>query len=506
MANLLWLILFGPLLGAGLCRLPRTPRAVLVVLAGVVGALALAAAGVGVAVMRGGALVTAHAWLRLDALSAFHLLVLAFVFLSSTLFAVGYFTAAGLSLRQARGFAALWLASLAAMTLVLVANHLGLLWVGVETTTLVTTFLIAFHRSRESLEATWKYLMICSVGIAIAFLGMLVFGAAASHAGAGGGDVMLWTTLRDMAGRLDPKLAKLGFIFLLVGYGTKVGLAPMHTWLPDAHSQAPAPVSSMFSAAMLSTVLYCLMRYLPVVDAAAPGFAGHLLCLFGVLSMIIAAAFILFQRNVKRMLAYCSVEHIGIVAIALGLGGLGAFAAMFHTLNHSLAKSAGFFAAGRLGQRAGSYQIARLRGSVSASPLWGMGLCLSLLALIGVVPSAIFASELMVVKAAAEAHASFTLVAFLVAGGTVFLGMFAHAMSMARKSPEAANPRAGTGGGLSPLEPERGRVGEPSQGFHYLDFVVLGVPLLLLAVLGVWMPAPLRDALAQAAAVVRPPP
>jgi hydrogenase-4 component F len=206
------------------------------------------------------------------------------------------------------------------------------------------------------------------------------------------------------------------------------------------------------------------------------------------------------------MLAYCSVEHIGIVAIALGLGGLGAFAAMFHTLNHSLAKSAGFFAAGRLGQRAGSYQIARLRGSVSASPLWGMGLCLSLLALIGVVPSAIFASELMVVKAAAEAHASFTLVAFLVAGGTVFLGMFAHAMSMARKSPEAANPRAGTGGGLSPLEPERGRVGEPSQGFHYLDFVVLGVPLLLLAVLGVWMPAPLRDALAQAAAVVRPPP
>ena len=311
MANLLWLILFGPLLGAGLCRLPRTPRAVLVVLAGVVGALALAAAGVGVAVMRGGALVTAHAWLRLDALSAFHLLVLAFVFLSSTLFAVGYFTAAGLSLRQARGFAALWLASLAAMTLVLVANHLGLLWVGVETTTLVTTFLIAFHRSRESLEATWKYLMICSVGIAIAFLGMLVFGAAASHAGAGGGDVMLWTTLRDMAGRLDPKLAKLGFIFLLVGYGTKVGLAPMHTWLPDAHSQAPAPVSSIFSAAMLSTVLYCLMRYLPVVDAAAPGFAGHLLCLFGVLSMIIRSRLhsLSTQRQAHARLLQCRAHR-----------------------------------------------------------------------------------------------------------------------------------------------------------------------------------------------------
>ena len=219
---------------------------------------------------------------------------------------------------------------------------------------------------------------------------------------------MLWTALRDAGARLDPKLAKLGFIFLLVGYGTKVGLAPMHTWLPDAHSQAPAPVSSIFSAGMLSTVLYCLMRYQPVVDAATGGaaFTSRLLCLFGAVSMIIAAAFILFQRDVKRMLAYCSVEHMGIVAIGLGLGGLGVFAALFHTLNHSLAKSTSFFSAGRLGQMAGSNQMMRLRGITRLSPLWGTGLALSLLALIGVVPSAIFMSELLIVKAAIDAHAT----------------------------------------------------------------------------------------------------
>jgi hydrogenase-4 component F len=481
--SMLWLVLLGPVGFAGLVFLLRSPGAVFAGRAGAVSAVAVASSVTSLGVLRGQPLVVAHGWLRVDALSALHLLLLAFVFLSSTWFAIRYFAAAPLALRRARWFASLWSLSLAAMTLVLLANHLGIMWVGVETTTLVTTFLIAFHRSRESLEATWKYLMICSVGIAIAFLGMLIFGATASRASHA--DAMLWTTLRDVGGRLDPKLAKLGFIFLLVGYGTKVGLAPMHTWLPDAHSQAPAPVSSIFSAAMLSTVMYCLMRYLPIVEAAAPGFGGRLLCLFGALSMVIAAAFILFQRDVKRMLAYCSVEHMGIVAIGLGLGGLGVFAAMFHTLNHSLAKSTGFFAAGRLGQMAGGNQIARLRGIVRLSPLWGTGLLLSLFALIGVVPSAIFMSELMMVKAALDAHATLTLIAFLVAAGTVFLGMFAHAMAMARGTPDVPDPPARPG---------------------LVDLTVIAVPVLTLVALGLWLPAPLRAALAQAAAIVRPAP
>ncbi len=485
LGHLLWVILLGPLVGGGLCLRSRSSRAVFSLLSVAVLAHAFLCALLCLGVFQAGPLATARDWLRLDALSAFHLGLLAFVFATSTLFAARYFAAAELSLRKARIFGALWLASLSAMTLVLVANHLGLMWVGVETTTLMTTFLIAIHRSRESLEATWKYLMICSVGIAIAFLGMLIFGASAIRVPDGGADVMLWTNLRDIAARLDPKLAKLGFIFLLVGYGTKVGLAPMHTWLPDAHSQAPAPVSSIFSAAMLSTVMYCLMRYLPVVEAATgyDGSAAHLLCLFGALSMIIAAAFILFQRDVKRMLAYCSVEHMGIVAIGLGLGGIGTFAAVFHTANHTLAKSVGFCSAGRLGQMAGTHQMSRLRGIMRMSPLWGTGLCVSLLALIGVVPSAIFMSELLVVKAAVDAHATGILIAFLVAAGTVFLGMFAHAMAMVRGTPD------------EDCRPLRANATEK---------ILAVAPMVLLVIFGLWMPAPVRAALSQAAAIVRP--
>jgi hydrogenase-4 component F len=485
--HLLWSVLVGPLVVGGLCLLPRTPRGVFASLSVLVSAYALLCAALGLGVFVGGPMAVANHWFRLDALSALHLLVLAFVFWTSTLFAGRYFAASELPLPKARIFAVFWLASLVSMTLVLVSNHLGLMWVGVETTTLMTTFLIALHRSRESLEATWKYLMICSVGIAIAFLGMLIVGASASQVVGKDGDVMLWTTLRELAPRLDPRSIKLGFIFLLVGYGTKVGLAPMHTWLPDAHSQAPAPVSSVFSAGMLSTVLYCLMRYIPVVDVATghAGWDSRLLCLFGVLSMIIAAAFILFQRDLKRMLAYCSVEHMGIVAIGLGLGSLGAFAAMFHTVNHALAKSAGFFAAGRLGQLAGTNQMWRLRGITRMSPVWGTGLAVALLALIGVVPSAVFMSELLIVKAAVDAHATVTLVAFLLAAGTVFLGMFGHTMTMVRGTPDVGSA------------PPKGTI---------TDGVVVFLPLLLLAVLGVWMPSPLRDALTQAAAIVRPAP
>jgi hydrogenase-4 component F len=483
--HLLFLILLGPVVAGGLCLLPRTPRGVLSGLSILVLANAFLCTLFCLGVFRTGPMTMAHGWFRLDALSALHLLLLSFVYASSTLFAGRYFAIGQMSLRKARIFAVLWLASLAAMTLVLVANHLGLMWVGVETTTLMTTFLISFHRSRESLEATWKYLMICSVGIAIAFLGMLIFGAAASRTVAKPGDAMLWTTLRDVAERLDPKLIKLGFIFLLVGYGTKVGLAPMHTWLPDAHSQSPAPVSSIFSAGMLSTVFYCLMRYIPVVEAATghDGWSSKLLCLFGAVSMIIAAAFILFQRDVKRMLAYCSVEHMGIVAMGLGLGWLGTYAAMFHTLNHSLAKSAGFFSAGRLGQMAGTNQMWRLRGIIRMSPLWGTVLCLSLLALIGVVPSAIFMSELLIVKAAIDAHAIWPLVAFLIAAGTVFLGMFAHTMSMVRGQPDDS------------CKPIRA---------NFTEVLIGVVPVLLIMVFGVWLPGPVREVLSQAAAIVRP--
>jgi hydrogenase-4 component F len=488
-ALLLVVVLALPAAGAGLCLLLPSARAVLAVLTAGVLATGLAAACLAAAVFGAGPLNAVGGWLFVDALSAYHLLLLTLVFVLSTVFASGYFRhgAHALDRRTARRFGALWFGSLTAMTLVLVSNHLGLMWVGIESTTLVTTFLIGLHRSRESLEATWKYLVICSVGIAIAFMGTLLVGASATRALPVPSEAMLWTRLREVAPLLDPAPLKVGFLFLLVGYGTKVGLAPMHTWLPDAHSQAPAPVSAIFSGVMLNTALYCIMRYIPVVEAATggTGWSLRLLALFGVVSMVVAAAFILFQRDAKRMLAYCSVEHLGIIAVGLGLGGLGTFAALFHAANHSLGKSVGFFCAGRLGQVYGTHEMRSLRGTLRAAPLWGTGLLLGLLGLIGVVPSGTFMSELQTVKAAVDARSTAVLVVFLVAAGTAFIGMFGHAMAMAWGQP----PRQGM-----------------AEKAGLLDRAVVVLPLALLALLGLWMPEPLRDILEQAARIVRPMP
>jgi hydrogenase-4 component F len=483
---LLYFVLLMPLFGSGLCLLLPGMRSVLTTL--VVGVLGTAGASalLGATVFAGGPVHAAGDWFFLDALSAYHLAVLQLVYLSSTVFAVRYFAhEAPLARGGARRFGALWFGSLGAMTLVLVSNHLGLMWVGIESTTLVTTFLISLHRSKSSLEATWKYLIICSVGIAIAFMGILLVGASATRAVPDPSELMLWTRLRESATLLDPALLKIAFLFLLVGYGTKVGLAPMHTWLPDAHSQAPAPVSAIFSGIMLNTALYCLMRYIPVIEAATghQGFCLRLLSLFGLLSMLVAAAFILFQRDVKRLLAYHSVEHLGIITVALGLGGLGTVAAMFHTLNHSVCKSLGFYCAGRLGQMYGTHDMRSMPGTLRHSPLWGTGLLLSLLALIGVVPFAVFMSELQIVKAAADSHRIAVLALFLLAAGVVFIGAFGHATAIAwGKPPAGARP----------------------QPARLVDVLLVIAPLLLLLLLGLWMPPPLRDVFEQAARVIGP--
>jgi hydrogenase-4 component F len=481
---LLYVVLLGPLLGGGLCLVLPGRRSVLATLVATVLGTAAVSAVLGASVFAHGPLHAAGTWFFLDALSAYHLVVLQLVCLLSTVFATRYFAhEAPLGRKSVRRFGGLWLGSVAAMTLVLVSNHLGLMWVGIESTTLVTTFLISLHRSKESLEATWKYLVICSVGIVIAFMGILLVGASATRAVPVPADLMLWTRLRASAALLDPAPLKIAFLFLLVGYGTKVGLAPMHTWLPDAHSQAPAPVSAIFSGTMLNTALYCLMRYVPVVEAATghQGYCLRLLSLFGLLSMVVAAAFILFQRDVKRLLAYSSVEHLGIITVALGLGGLGTVAAMFHTLNHSVCKSLAFFSAGRLGQMYGTHDMRRMPGTLRHSRVWGTGLFLGLLALIGVVPFAIFMSELQIVKAAADTRSIAVLVTFLLAAGVVFIGAFGHATAMAWGSPPAA------------ARPQPARL---------LDALLVFVPLALLLLLGLWLPAPLRDIFEQAAAVM----
>ncbi|MBE3135751.1 MAG: hydrogenase 4 subunit F, partial [Acidobacteria bacterium] len=403
---LLWALLLMPATGAVVSLLMPSPRAVLVWVA--VGVLATAAAaGLAIAaVLTGGPIYAAGEWLFLDALSAYHLGVMLVVFSLSSLYAIGYFRREvedrHFKRNHARRYGALWFGSLWAMILVLESNNLGILWVGIEASTLLTAFLICIPVSPTSLEAMWKYLIMCSVGVALAFIGTLLVGASAASLRLPSAEALLWTKLQASAAGLDVKLLKAGFLFLLVGYGTKAGLAPMHNWLPDAHSQAPAPVSAIFSGILLNTALYCILRYVPIVEAATgrAGWSLQILVVFGLVSIVVAAAFIPFQHDAKRMLAYHSVEHLGIMALGVGLGGLGTLASLFHLLNHSLTKSVAFFSAGRLGQRFGTHDMTRMGGALRSSPLWGGGLFVGLLALIGVAPFAIFMSEFQIIRAA----------------------------------------------------------------------------------------------------------
>jgi hydrogenase-4 component F len=408
------------------------------------------------------------------------------VFLLCSVFAGIYFAdEAGehaFGLTVARRFGALWLGSLAAMTLVLVSNNIGIMWVGMEATTLLSAFLISLYPSRSSLEAMWKYLLICSVGIAFAFIGT-IFAAASIQSGSGvQAEALFWTRLADPNAHLNPTLIKFAFLFILVGYGTKAGLAPIHSWLPDAHSQAPAPVSAMFSGFLLNTALYCIMRFVPPVrNTLGSGFADGLLVFFGALSILVAAGFIVFQRDAKRFLAYSSVEHIGIIALGFGLGPLGSFAALFHMLNHSLSKSLAFFAVGRLGQRFGTHDMGILSGALRGDRLWGLALLGSVLSLIGAAPFAIFMSEYQLLRAAVGTEAWVVLVLFLAAASVVFISALRHLIDMA------------FGDAKPPLIAMRRRLP---------GFVIVMPALAALLFLGLWLPPWLTEAIGRAAAVV----
>ncbi|MFA5138567.1 MAG: proton-conducting transporter membrane subunit [Elusimicrobiota bacterium] len=444
--------------------------------------LAALAAAAACVVLRRGPVLFADGWFALDALSAFHLGVLALVFGSASWFAEPYFEGT-LTPSQARRFAALWFGAFCAMVLVLCCGNLGLMWVGIEATTLLTAFLICTHVTPLSLEATWKYLVVCSVGVAFAFMGTLLVAASAHGLQLDASSTLLWTQLRERAVFLHPGTMKLAFLFLLVGYGTKAGLAPLHGWLPDAHSQAPAPVSALFSGFMLNASFYCLLRILPIAEAATGnvGWARGLLVFFGLASIVVAACFIVFQHDSKRLLAYHSVEHLGIIALAAGLGGLGTFAALWHTLNHALCKALAFFCAGRLGQAYGSHDLRRMAGALRAGRLWAAAFFASLLALIGVAPFAIFMSELQILRAAAERRAFIAMAVFLLGVSVVFVGALKHALVMAWGEP------------VQRPEPEK-----ESVGTHVLVWGMLG----MLLVLGLWLPTPLSDAMRAAAGIV----
>ncbi|MEF3192696.1 MAG: hydrogenase 4 subunit F, partial [Halothiobacillaceae bacterium] len=312
-----------------------------------------------------------------------------------------------------------------AMLLALTTNNMGILWVAMEGATLATVLLVSLYRTPASLEAAWKYFILCGVGIAQALFGtILLYFAAEKVLGAGGG-ALLWTQLDSVKAQLEPTVLQLAFVFLLVGYGTKVGLAPLHNWLPDAHAEGPTPISAVLSGLLLNVALYAVMRSKVLVDGAlGTDFAGNLMMGFGLLSVVLAAFLIKRQTDVKRMFAYSSIEHMGLITFAFGMGGMMAsFAGLLHMTVHSLTKSAIFFAVGHATQQAGSQRMDAIRGLIKTNPTIGWGLMLGTVAILGLPPFGVFASEFLIITTAMHDHpwaTPFLLLALGVAFASIF--------------------------------------------------------------------------------------
>jgi hydrogenase-4 component F len=367
--------------------------------------------------------------LRVDGLSALVLVLCGFVGLVSGTYGVGYLRRNDarnlVTPRMRREFHGLIPAYVFAMLFVSMSNNLGIMWIAVELTTLASVFLITFHDKDTSLEAGWKFLVLGSLGLGFALLGIvLLFAAGQGHLGEGM-TALNWTRFIEVAPSLHPFTLRLGVVFALIGYGTKAGLAPMHTWKPDAYGEAPSPAGVLMAVGMLNAALYCVLRIHLISKAAlGPAFSGDLLLKLGLLSVLIATPFILVQWNLKRLLAYSSIEHVGIMAVGIGLGGeAGAFGALLHMTYHSLAKPVAFFAAGTLAQLHSSSNFSRIgNGTFSRAPVASGLLVLAALMITGSPPVGLFFSEMIILKAGFfSSHVTATSI-FLAALVVLFCG------------------------------------------------------------------------------------
>ncbi len=313
-----------------------------------------------------------------------------------------------------------------AMNLALLANNIGLMWVAIELATLTTVLMVGIYRTHEALEAAWKYFILGSVGIALALFGTILVYMAARPIMGQGLDAMAWTGLLSAASGFDPALLNLAFVFLLLGYGTKVGLAPLHAWLPDAHAEGPTPISAVLSGLLLNVALYAVLRFKMLLTANAGALApGPLMVTMGLVSAMFASFMLYRRRDIKRMFAYSSIEHMGIITFAFGMGGpLANFAGLLHMAMHSLTKSAIFFAVGHVSQAKGTQKIADISGLTESHPVLGWGLVLGVVAIAGMPPLGIFMSEFLVVSSSFARQpllAIILVLALLIGFGALFL-------------------------------------------------------------------------------------
>jgi hydrogenase-4 component F len=420
-------------------------------------------------------------WLRLDALGRLVLGLVSVLFFACSLYAPGY-----LALRKERSnrvFVPCLLFFLAMNSLIVEAQHLGLMWVAIEATTLASAPLLHYNHNPRSIEATWKYLLIGSVGIALALLGTFFIAYAALQAGLGSS--LFFTDLVREAPRLSRPWVHSAFVLLFVGYGTKMGLAPMHTWKPDAYGEAPGIVGTLLAGALTSCAFLALLRFFQIVQAAGEAaFARQLMLGIGLLSMAVAGVFMARQRDYKRMLAYSSVEHMGILVIGIGLGGAGVFGALLHLVNNALTKGVLFLSAGNIHRAYGSKSTADVRGALRRLPISGPLFLAGFFAATGSPPFAPFISEFTILKAAMTSGQAVVGALFLVLLAVVFIGMGGAVLGVVQGEPPAEE-------GLGPF---------------YRDIFGTVAPVLLLMalslLLGVYLPPPFEALVRNAAAFV----
>ena len=495
---LLWSPLVGPLVAAGLAaawgwRRPvawsACASAVIIVVAGV---------GLGARALVVQAITGAAEQLRADALTAFMLVIVGSVAAVATWAGVDYLNGelddGHTTPAAARQYAILVPLFLTAMVSAVLANNVGVMWAAIEATTVITAFLVGHHRTRASLEATWKYMIVGSVGVALAFFGTVLIYFAATHTPGGAGVGLNWPDLVAAAPGLDPAVTRLAAALLLIGFGTKAGLAPMHTWLPDAHSQAPAPVSALMSGVLLSVAFYALLRYRVIVDiVAGPGYLRTLFSVAALTSLAVAASLMITQRDYKRLLAYSSIEHMGIVALGAAIGGpLASAALLLHMLGHGLTKAVLFSGSGTLLREEGTTQISAVHGVLARQPILGACLALGVASLLGFPPFSIFASELAVMRAGITGDLLGPTLAALILILVVFGAITVHAGTILLGQPPAPS--------TSPTS-SRTETRTRTKTGQLLGNAPLVAGLAAVAVLGVTL-GPLQPLLTAAAAII----
>jgi hydrogenase-4 component F len=483
----LLLPLLVPLFGSFLVLFCKAPRhAIRVALAiGTLELMAIANVVRVVHLVEGG--IQVGQYLRADGLTSFFLVNIAVVFGLVLVYSVGYlrYIPKG-RFSSPRWFFALLFLSLFTMIAVYLSANLGLLWICVEATTLASALLVGFYNTEGAVEAGWKYLIVCTVGIAFALFGTITLYLAAVRSGVPPDSALNWSTLMAAAPRFGgaADLVKIAFVFVTVGYGTKVGFVPLHSWLPDAHAEAPSPISAMLSAVLLNCALYALLRFDAITSRAlGSGFPHLLLLIFGSLSVVVAALLMPVQRDLKRLLAYSSIEHMGLIDLGVGLGGtFGLYGALLHAFNHSIAKAMLFFTAGNVRENFSTLRMEKIRGMARSLPLTSTALVLGGLAIAGMPPFGLFISEFFILSAAFSTGNYQIATLVLVSLSVVFGALLYHFQGMLTGDPSTA-----------PTHPRWLRS----------EYVVMGVCAALLLVLGMHVPRALSQLLHVAMGVLQ---